>query len=139
MPRPGAIVTDAELSVLEFLWEHGPSIVREISFGLYSDNTPAYHATVNSLLDQLEKKQFVTRDRSGFAHRFAPAIDRADLVTVNLGPAGEWFLKVKNGRMWWSGITEELDRVIADILNAGNYLHFLDFGDNGSYFISYDD
>ena len=84
MPRPGAIVTDAELSVLEFLWEHGASIVREISFGLYSDNTPAYHATVNSLLDQLEKKQFVTRDRSGFAHRFAPAIERADLVTSQL-------------------------------------------------------
>lgn len=80
MPRSSAIVTDTELSVLEFLWEKGPSIVREISFGLYSDNTPAYHATVNSLLDQLEKKKFVIRDRSGFAHRFSAAVERADLV-----------------------------------------------------------
>jgi hypothetical protein len=65
--------------------------------------------------------------------------DRADLAIVNLGPAGEWFLKARNGRMWWSGITEKLDKVIADILNAGHYLHFLDFGENGSYFVSYDE
>ena len=65
--------------------------------------------------------------------------DRPDLAAVNLGPSGEWFLKAKNGRMWWSGISAELDQVIANILNAGNYLHFLDFGENGSYFVSYDD
>jgi predicted transcriptional regulator len=53
MARPSAIVTDAELSVLNHLWEHGPSVVREIAYALYSQNTPAYHATVNSLLDQL--------------------------------------------------------------------------------------
>ena len=84
MPRPGAIVTEAELLVLEYLWEHDGSIVREIAFGLYSDNTPAYHATVNSLLDQLEKKKFVKRDRSGFAHRFSASIERADLVKSQL-------------------------------------------------------
>ena len=55
MARPSAIVTDAELSVLNHLWEHGPSVVREIASALYSQNTPAYHATVNSLLDQLEQ------------------------------------------------------------------------------------
>ena len=65
--------------------------------------------------------------------------DRPDLAAVNLGPSGEWFLKAKNGRMWWSGISAELDQVIANILNAGNFLHFLDFGENGSYFVSYDD
>ena len=84
MPRPSAIVTDAELSVLEYLWENDASIVREIAYGLYSDNTPAYHATVNSLLDQLEKKQFVTRDRSGFAHKFSASVERADLVNSQL-------------------------------------------------------
>ena len=84
MPRPSAIVTDAELSVLEHLWEHGSSIVRDIASGLYTENTPAYHATVNSLLDQLENKGFVKRDRSGFAHRFTATIERADLVHSQL-------------------------------------------------------
>ena len=80
MARPSAIVTEAELSVLNHLWEQGPSVVREIAYALYSDNTPAYHATVNSLLDQLEKKGYVARDRSGFAHSFTATIDRSTLV-----------------------------------------------------------
>ena len=84
MGRPGAIVTEAELSVLEHLWEHGSSVVREISAALYAENTPAYHATVNSLLDQLEKKGFVSRDRSSFAHRFTATIDRSELVGSQL-------------------------------------------------------
>ena len=84
MARPSAIVTEAELSVLDHLWQHGPSVVREIACALYSDNTPAYHATVNSLLDQLERKGYVARDRSGFAHRFTATIDRSELVGSQL-------------------------------------------------------
>ena len=80
MARPSAIVTEAELSVLNHLWEQGPSVVREIAYALYSENTPAYHATVNSLLDQLEKKGYVDRDRSDFAHSFTAIIERSTLV-----------------------------------------------------------
>ena len=84
MRRQSAIVTDAELSVMDFLWEHGPSAVRDISKDVYGENTAAYHATVNSLLDQLESKGFITRDRSAFAHVFAPSIDRSALVGKQL-------------------------------------------------------
>jgi hypothetical protein len=71
--------------------------------------------------------------------KLASRDDRADLVTVNLGPSSEWFMKSKNGRMWWSGISDELDKAIANILKDDHYLHFLDFGESGSYFVSYDD
>ena len=84
MARPSAIVTEAELSVLNHLWQHGPSVVREIAYALYADNTPAYHATVNSLLDQLEQKGYVARDRSNFAHSFTATIDRSELVGSQL-------------------------------------------------------
>ena len=84
MPRPSAVVTDAELSVLNHLWVHGPSVVRDISQSIYQQNTPAYHATVNSLLEQLEKKGFVVRDRSGFAHRFTAVVERDDVVGTQL-------------------------------------------------------
>ena len=84
MPRPSAVVTDAELSVLNHLWSHGPSVVREISQVLYKQNTPAYHATVNSLLDQLEKKGFVERDRRDFAHRFTAIVERDEVVGTQL-------------------------------------------------------
>ncbi len=84
MARPSAIVTEAELSVLNHLWQHGPSVVREIARAVYADNTPAYHATVNSLLDQLEQKGYVSRDRSSFAHGFTAKIDRSELVGSQL-------------------------------------------------------
>ena len=64
--------------------------------------------------------------------------ERADLRCVNLGPAGEWFLRAKNGRMWWGGISEEMDQSIQILLDDGHSLSFLDFGEAGSYFISYD-
>eukprot|EP00536_Pseudo-nitzschia_multiseries_P010711 jgi/Psemu1/307526/fgenesh1_kg.336_\ len=64
--------------------------------------------------------------------------DADDLVAVNLGPNGEWFMKAENGKMWWSGITPELDSVLKKITARG-YLHNMDFGENGSYFVSYDE
>lgn len=64
--------------------------------------------------------------------------DRADLKCVNLGPAGEWFLRARNGRMWWGGISDEMDQSIQTLLDDGHCLSFLDFGESGSYFISYD-
>jgi hypothetical protein len=64
--------------------------------------------------------------------------DADDLVLCNLGPNGEWFLKAENGKMWWSGISPELDSVLKKITKNG-YLHSMDFGENGSYFVSYDE
>ena len=75
---------------------------------------------------------------------------RRDIQTVNLGPEGEWFLKLKpqlpqptiqappSKKMWWGGIHSELEAAIEDLLHAGHQLHFLDFGEEGSYFVSYD-
>lgn len=64
--------------------------------------------------------------------------DRPDLSCVNLGPNGEWFLRARNGRLWWGGISHELDTAIQELLAAGNYLNFLNFGEDGSYLVTYD-
>ncbi|GKY95226.1 hypothetical protein MPSEU_000485600 [Mayamaea pseudoterrestris] len=63
---------------------------------------------------------------------------KTDLVCVNLGPSGEWFLKAENGRMWWGGVSKDTDKAIMDLLDDGHAIHMLDFGDDGSYFVSYD-
>lgn len=70
--------------------------------------------------------------------KLADREDRPDLVCVTLGPEGEWFLRCRNGRMWWGGISEELDYMIQSLLESDRYLNFLDFGDISSYFLSYD-
>ena len=64
--------------------------------------------------------------------------ERDDLVCVNLGPQGEWFLRASNGRMWWGNVSGELDAALSELLDQGHYLNRIDFGDDGSYFISYD-
>jgi hypothetical protein len=64
--------------------------------------------------------------------------EKADLVCVNLGPSGEWYLKAENGRVWWGGVSKDTDKAIMDLLHEGHALHMLDFGDDGSYFVSYD-
>ena len=58
---------------------------------------------------------------------------------VTLGPEGEWFVRSQHdGRVGWGGVSEELDQAIRELLAADHSLNFLDFGENGSYFISYD-
>ena len=73
-------VTDAELAVLGALWHAGPSSIREITTTLYPELTASDYATVQKLLERLEGKGFVTRDRTAFAHVFTAAVDRGDLI-----------------------------------------------------------
>jgi len=80
MTRPPAIVTDAELGVLDVLWRDGPSTIRHITDRLYEKRTTAKYATVQKLLERLEDKGCVRRDRSGFAHTFSAQVERSVLI-----------------------------------------------------------
>jgi predicted transcriptional regulator len=84
VPRNSADVTETELAILNVLWEHGNSEIRDIVERIYGDHSPALHATVKSLLDRLIEKGFVECDRSRFAHRFAAVIDREAYVGAQL-------------------------------------------------------
>ena len=61
-----------------------------------------------------------------------------DLVCVTLGPRGEWFLRTQSVRLWWGGIKLTLDKLIEKLIQKRRYLNFIDFGEEGSYFLSYD-
>jgi len=82
-------VTDSELAVLDVLWERPDSTIREITEAIYPMYSPSAHATVQKLLERLEAKQCVSRDRSGFAHRFRAIIERADLIGRQLEAVAE--------------------------------------------------
>ena len=73
-------VTDAELAVLQALWERGSATIRQLTDVLYPDGNEAHYATVQKLLERLELKNHVRRDRSGHAHRFSARTDRDTLV-----------------------------------------------------------
>lgn len=67
--------TDAELAILQVLWERGPSTVREVLEQLSTTQAIGY-TTVLKLLQIMTDKELVTRDTSQHRHVFRAARDR---------------------------------------------------------------
>jgi predicted transcriptional regulator len=81
MPRKAQDVTEAELALMQRLWDAGRASIRQLADDLYGqDAGPAQYATVQKQLERLEAKGFVARDRSLYVHVFSPAIDRDELI-----------------------------------------------------------
>lgn len=89
MARKAEDVTETELAVLQVLWDRGPATIRQITDLLYPEGGAAHYATVQKLLDRLEFKGFVTRDRQPPAHAFAAAVGRDDLIGRRLQAVAE--------------------------------------------------
>lgn len=84
MPRKAKDITDAELAVLEQLWERPQSTVRELAERLYGSSAPSDLATVQKLLGRLETKECVARDRTVWPHQFRATTRREDLIQRRL-------------------------------------------------------
>jgi BlaI family penicillinase repressor len=89
MARTPRDVTDAELAVLQALWDDGPATIRQLTDALYPGGGAAQYATVQKLLDRLELKGCVKRYRAGAAHSFAAAIGRDELIGRRLRDMAE--------------------------------------------------
>lgn len=89
MPRPPQDVTDAELAILQVLWDRGSATVRELTEQLYDQHATSQHATVQKLLERLEAKDCVRRNRGSWPHVFEAAIDRASLIGRKLQQAAD--------------------------------------------------
>jgi predicted transcriptional regulator len=81
MARTPQDVTQAELAILQALWDRGPATIRQLTEGLYPGSvTTAQYGTVQKLLERLERKHHVQRQRSPMAHLFAAAVERDELI-----------------------------------------------------------
>ena len=89
MARTPQDITDAELSVLQVLWDAGPATIRQLADALYHDRSAAKYATVQKLLERLEDAACVTRDHSRPAHTFRAAVGRDDLIGRRLRDVAE--------------------------------------------------
>ena len=81
-PRPK--LANAELKVVEALWSFGPQTIRELAARLYPGGATSDYATVQKLLERLEAKAFVLRDRSAVAHVFRAAVSREACLDAQL-------------------------------------------------------
>lgn len=77
-------VTDAELAVLRVLWNSEPATIRQITDALYPEGSSSEYGTVQKLLERLESKGCVERDRTGYAHQFRSVVDRSELTDDGL-------------------------------------------------------
>jgi BlaI family penicillinase repressor len=73
-------VTEAELALLQALWDDGPATIRHLVERVYGQTGASVYSTVQKLLDRLEAKGCVERDRGGSVHVFRAAINRDELI-----------------------------------------------------------
>jgi BlaI family transcriptional regulator, penicillinase repressor len=84
MAKSARQATEAELAILKLLWAREPLTARDIREDLYPTGSPSDHATVQKLLQRLEQKKLVARDRRSFAHSFRARVTREELAGEQL-------------------------------------------------------
>jgi predicted transcriptional regulator len=89
MPRTPQDVTEAELNVLELLWAKGPATIRQLADELYPGGGATQYATVQKLLERLQAKNCVRRDRTGGVQQFRASIERDELIDRRLQTLAE--------------------------------------------------
>ena len=77
-------VTDGELSILEVIWEQRTPTTRDIAAAIYEKVSDSKMASVQKLLERLETKGCVSRDRRERAHRFGALVSREDFLRHRL-------------------------------------------------------
>ena len=90
-------VTDTELSVLKLLWANEGMTSRQIVDQLYPTGTASDVGTVHSMLQRLEAKKLVARDRDRHPHLFSPKLSQSEVAGQQLQILAH---KLSNGSMF---------------------------------------
>lgn len=72
-----ATLTEAELRIMNVLWDKGSATVHEVLQGLTAEPALAYN-TVLTIIRILEKKGYVQHVKDKRAHVYMPKVDRKD-------------------------------------------------------------
>lgn len=78
MPNIGA----RELAVLGLLWDRGPMAAQDVCDRM--SGNPASLSTIQSTLERLNRKDLVTRRKSGRAYQYAAVLNRTQLIAAML-------------------------------------------------------
>ena len=81
---PQEAPSEAELAVLQVLWERGEATRRDIVDVLYPGGGPSHYTTVQKLLERLERKGYVQRTDSAAVRTFVALVSRDELISQRL-------------------------------------------------------
>jgi predicted transcriptional regulator len=84
MGRTPRDVTDAELAVLQALWDRGPATRRQLTEILYPEGGASQYTTVQKLLERLEAKGHVSQKRGSDGLIFSAITGREELISRRL-------------------------------------------------------
>ena len=84
MARTPKDVTDAELAVLQALWDGGSTSIRELVERIYPGGGNSEYGTVQKLCERLLAKGCVARDRRRRPHQFRAVLDKEALIARRL-------------------------------------------------------
>jgi len=76
-PRKSVTLTEAELRLMQVLWEKGPCTVQQVLEALSSKPSLAYNSVLTTTRI-LEKKGYVKHVKDGRAHVYAPLLGRKE-------------------------------------------------------------
>lgn len=76
MARRIADISEAEMEVLKAVWDGGPGTVRDVDARLRPQKRRWAYTTIQTLLNRLEAKGYITSEKSAPAHVFRATVSR---------------------------------------------------------------
>lgn len=75
-------LTSREEQIMEYLWQHGPSFVKDIKASFESP-APHYN-TISTMVRNLESKKFVNHEDFGTTYRYFAVLSREEFAKSKL-------------------------------------------------------
>ncbi len=115
-PRQSVTLTEAELRIMNVLWQRGSGTVQQVLDGLPPKLDLAYNSVLTTIR-VLEKKGYVEHKKDGRAHVYVPIIQRVDATRSEISNLVSRFFKNSHEQLVFNILEErgldstELDRL----------------------------
>lgn len=91
-PSKSVTLTEAELRLMDVLWQEGPSTVQQVLEALPKKSQLAYNSVLTTIRI-LEKKGYVRHIKDGRAHVYRPLVERAEASRSEIRHLAHRFFK----------------------------------------------
>jgi BlaI family transcriptional regulator, penicillinase repressor len=82
-PKKSPTLTEAELRLMEVLWQKGPATVHQVLEAL-PDTYPLAYNSVLTTIRILEKKGYVRHEKEGRAHVYSPLVGKQEATRYEI-------------------------------------------------------
>ena len=127
-PTRSVTLTEAELRLMDVLWEKGPSTVQQVLEALPKKHALAYNSVLTTIR-VLEKKGYLKHVKDGRAHVYRPVVEREAATRSEISYLAQRFLKSSHELLVLNILQEEgidedelgrLQQLLADHARKGN-------------------